>query len=57
MFLGYYVAYTAYLILNATQHAGLATFRAAMLWFALPLTALTLAASLGQAWKRRRAAA
>ncbi len=57
VFLGYYVAYTAYLILNATQHAGLATFRAAMLWFALPLTALTLAASLGQAWKRRRAAA
>lgn len=57
VFLGYYVAYTAYLILNATQHAGLATFRAAMLWFVIPLTALTLVVGLGQAWQRRRAAA
>jgi len=57
VFLGYYVAYTAYLILNATQHAGLATFRAAMLWFAIPLTVFTFVVSLWQAWQRRRAAA
>ncbi|MCU0873422.1 MAG: calcium/sodium antiporter [Pirellulaceae bacterium] len=55
VFLGYYVAYTAYLILNATQHAGLATFQAAMLWFVIPLTAITLAVSVQQAVKLRRA--
>lgn len=55
VFLGYYVAYTAYLMLNAIQHAGLATFQAAMLWFVIPLTALTLAVSVWQAMKRRRA--
>ncbi len=42
VFLGYYVAYTAYLGLQATDHAALGSFRTAMLWFVLPLTALTL---------------
>jgi cation:H+ antiporter len=55
VFLGYYVAYTTYLVLNATQHAGLATFQAAMLWFVIPLTAITLAVSVRQAVKLRRA--
>lgn len=39
----YYVAYTTYLVLDATQHAVLPHFRAAMVGFALPLTAITLA--------------
>jgi cation:H+ antiporter len=43
LFLGYYVAYTLYLILNATQHAALPIFNAVMLLFVLPLTAITLA--------------
>lgn len=42
LFLFYYVAYTAYLIMAAIQHDALATFGAAMLWFVLPLTAITL---------------
>jgi cation:H+ antiporter len=42
VFLGYYVAYTACLVLQATGHAALASFRTAMLWFVVPLTALTL---------------
>ncbi len=42
LFLGYYVAYTLYLILNATQHAALPIFNAVMLLFVLPLTAITL---------------
>jgi cation:H+ antiporter len=42
VFLAYYVAYTAYLILDAAGHAALTTFGDAMVWFALPLTALTL---------------
>lgn len=42
VFLGYYLAYTAYLILAATQHDALPEFSAVLLYFALPLTALTL---------------
>lgn len=42
LFLGYYVAYTAYLILAATQHDALPTFSSIMLLFVLPLTAITL---------------
>lgn len=38
----YYVAYTTYLVLDATQHEALPHFRAAMVGFILPLTALTL---------------
>ncbi len=41
-FLFFYAAYLAYVILTATDHEGLATFRAAMLWFVLPITVLTL---------------
>jgi cation:H+ antiporter len=42
LFLGYYVAYTAYLALNATQHDALPMFSAVMLWFVIPLTVITL---------------
>jgi cation:H+ antiporter len=42
VFLGYYVAYTAYLILKSQQHASLEVFRNAMIWFVVPLTLLTL---------------
>jgi cation:H+ antiporter len=43
VFFGSYVAYTAYLVLNATQHDALPMFSNAMLFFVLPLIALTLA--------------
>lgn len=46
VFLGYYVAYTVYLILNATQDPLLPAFGAAMLIFALPITVLTLAVTV-----------
>jgi cation:H+ antiporter len=42
VFLGYYAAYTAYLLLAATNHALLGAFSAVMLAFVIPLTALTL---------------
>ena len=42
VFLGYYVAYVAYLILSAQQHAALPWFSSAMLSFVLPLTVVTL---------------
>ncbi|MGQ4878611.1 calcium/sodium antiporter [Billgrantia sp. LNSP4103-1] len=41
--MSYYVAYTAYLILAATHHDALAGFSTLMLYFVLPITALTLA--------------
>ena len=40
--LAFYVAYTAYLVLAATQHDALPRFSAVMLSFVLPLTLLTL---------------
>lgn len=42
VFLGYYIAYTAYLILASTHDEALHTFRMAMIWFVIPLTVLTL---------------
>jgi len=45
LFLGYYAAYTAYLILSAQHHEMLPMFSGVMLLFVLPLTALTLIAS------------
>lgn len=42
LFMAYYAAYTGYLILNATGHVGLPQFSAALAYFALPLTLLTL---------------
>ena len=42
VFLGYYVAYTAYIILKSQEHASLEIFTNAMIWFVVPLTVLTL---------------
>lgn len=55
VFLGYYIAYTVYLVLDAIQHHALSEFGAAMTWFALPLTALTLAIVAMRAFRRGRA--
>jgi cation:H+ antiporter len=40
---GYYLAYTLYLILKVTEHTILPAFVAAMIYFVLPLTTITLA--------------
>ena len=42
LFVGYYVAYTLYLVLNATQHDALPLFSFIMWAFVLPLTVMTL---------------
>ena len=44
MFLAFYVAYVAYLILGAKKHAVLDEFSAVMLSFVLPITVVTLVA-------------
>jgi len=46
LFLAYYAAYTAYLVLAAKEHAALPRFSAVMLEFVVPLTIATLAAIL-----------
>lgn len=42
LLLGYYVAYTLYLILAASHHDALPRFSAAMLYFVIPLTVVTM---------------
>lgn len=42
LFLALYVAYTIYVLLAATEHDALNDFTAVMVWFTLPLVALTL---------------
>lgn len=51
LFLAYYVAYTGYVVLAASQHDALPAFSAAMAWFVLPLTAVTV---LVVAWREGR---
>jgi cation:H+ antiporter len=53
LFLGYYAAYLAVLIMTAVRHASLSAFSHAMLWFAIPLTSLGIAISLLW-WVRKR---
>ena len=56
LFLGYYAAYTVYLILYAQQHDALPLFSEVMLLFVIPLTVLTLAVITWRAFGRQRAA-
>jgi cation:H+ antiporter len=42
LFLGYYIAYTAYLVLAATGSAALPTFNVAVVFFVIPLTLVTV---------------
>jgi cation:H+ antiporter len=51
LFLTYYVAYTAYLILLAGRHDALGPFSAVMGWFVLPLTAVTLLLLAYRHWR------
>jgi len=56
LFLGYYVAYVAYLILGAQHHDMLDEYSTIMMSFVLPLTAVTLVAMLWRERRRRDAA-
>ncbi len=42
LLLGYYIAYTVFLVFTATANPALGVLSQAMLWFVLPLTAITL---------------
>ncbi len=43
LFLLYYAAYTTYIVLDSTDHYFERTFAFGMIWFVIPLTAITLA--------------
>lgn len=51
LLLAYYVAYSVYLVLGATRHAAQASFGDAMMWFAIPLTLITLGITVYQTRK------
>lgn len=54
VFLGYYVAYTAYLMMQ-TQASGIPdVFRVGMLYFVMPITAVTLSVLAAWEWRRLR---
>ncbi|MDO9599868.1 MAG: calcium/sodium antiporter [Azoarcus sp.] len=46
VFLGYYAAYTAWLVLAAQQHASMQAFSGVMLGYVMPLTVITLVVSI-----------
>ena len=58
VFLGYYVAYTAFLVLDATGHEAAPLLGSGLLFFVVPITVITLAAlsvrALGQRRRTRR---
>jgi len=53
LFLAYYAAYTAYLVLDATRSAALPTYTVVMLGFVVPLTAVTLGVVAAREWRTR----
>ncbi len=54
VFLGYYVAYTVYIILKSMEHASLEVFTNAMIWFVVPLTVLTLVVVTVREMRRKK---
>lgn len=54
LLVGYYMAYTAYLVLAASHHDALAGFSAVMLYFVIPLTVASLAFVAWNEFRGRR---
>jgi len=54
LFLGYYVAYTSYLVLMATRPETAATLGNVMLLYVIPLTAITLAVGVVHSFRKSR---
>lgn len=53
LFLGYYIAYTLYLVLSASQHDALPAYSSVMLGFVIPLTVITLGIIGWRGWRQR----
>ncbi|HSX90849.1 MAG TPA: calcium/sodium antiporter [Pseudomonas sp.] len=54
LFLAYYLAYTAYLVLSSTGRPFAEVFGDALIGYALPLTAVTLIVIAGRSWHKHR---
>ena len=54
LFLIYYAAYTTYIVLDSTDHYFKKTFALGMLWFVIPLTALTLGILVVRSMRRNQ---
>ena len=54
MFLGYYMAYTLYLIMFSAGLPAIELLRHAMTWYVFPLTAITVLVIFLRAWKHQR---
>ncbi|QEY59535.1 calcium/sodium antiporter [Pseudomonas sp. C27(2019)] len=54
LFLGYYVAYTSYLIMKSNGEPFASTFAHAMIGYVVPLTAITLLVIATRAWRTQR---
>ncbi len=53
-FVGYYIAYTVFLLLSSLSTSNLGTFSRTMLWFVIPLTVLVFGFSLVDELRKRR---
>lgn len=54
LFLGYYIAYVVYLLMEATEHDALEPYSQLLFGFLAPLTAVTLGLFAAQAWRKDR---
>lgn len=54
LFLAYYIAYTAYLVMASNGEPLAQTFATAMIGYVLPLTTVTMVVIASRAWKRQR---
>lgn len=54
LFLGYYIAYTSYLIMHSNGNDFATTFANAMIGYAVPLTVITLFVIAARAWRVQR---
>ena len=54
LFLAYYGAYTAYLVMDSAGHDALDTYGDVMVWLIFPLTAVTLLGTVVWTWSRGR---
>ena len=57
MFLGYYIAYTGYLLLDSAEHDALPRYSTVMLGFVVPITAVTLLVLSVAEYRRRTSTA
>ena len=54
LFMIYYIAYTLYLVFNATQHEMLPIFNTIMLYFVIPITVVTIIVVIFQEFQGRK---